>query len=278
MLISVNCDCNHRQSFTFAIHNAIIRFTFLIAGSVAMCGGTSWSAIDYFVTIGGGYNPSGNQASLAANVFFFQTVLREKHRGECLHDVYFADGFDNSADVQILAPKVESKTPATDLIASLHRREAPGAAVIELKTGIMSCQTSKERAERRRTGRGPRRRTSSGRSSSGRRELLQEVTDKWPELVDEQNWSKSPLLAAENQMTLLSEIEQLPACEAFDKNRRQREEQSDKSEPSERREVKFRRLLSAMEVIFLSKNLPPVASEEIVKRFGDMLRLEASSL
>ena len=44
-------------------------------------------ATDYFVTIGGGYDPSGNQASLEANILFFQTVLEEKHRGERVHEV-----------------------------------------------------------------------------------------------------------------------------------------------------------------------------------------------
>ena len=136
----------------------------------------------------------------------------------------------------------------------------------------------KQRAERRGAGRGQRRRPGSGRSSSGRRELLQEVTEKWPDLGDAENWNKSPLLAAENQTTILSEIELLPAYEAFDKNRQRREEQSDKSEESELREVKFRRLINTLEVIILSKNLPLVASPEIVQRYDDMLTLENSSL
>ena len=131
----------------------------------------------------------------------------------------------------------------------------------------------KLRAERRSAGRGPRR-----CSGSGRRELLQEVTEKWPDLGDEQDWSKSSLLAADNQATLLSEIKQLSTYEAFDKNRRHREEQSDKSEQSELREVKFRRLINTLEVIVLSKNLRLVASEEIVQRYRNMLSLEESSL
>src|SRR6185312_11898504 len=42
-------------------------------------------ADDYFLTIGGGYNPSGNQASLEENVVFFQQVLNDKHRGSRHH-------------------------------------------------------------------------------------------------------------------------------------------------------------------------------------------------
>ena len=520
-------------------------FLLFIAVLAVACEGRSSFATDYFVTIGGGYNPSGNQASLEANVLFFQKVLTEKHRGERVHDVFFADGFDKSFDVQILSEKVESKTPATDLIASLHRRgpsrgaerveyrdhvvpnikgptnpemihasisriaqsahkgdrmfvyvtshgsegakgdlhnttidcwndkditvrefsgwlaevpadvpvvmvmaqcycggfaltifedfkvpdddkkparqirigffaqqhnltaagcrpdidndeefssyfwgaivgrsrtgqvidgcdidgngtisfaEANAYAVVASNTidiplqssevllrtysrlsnsddaksdraetdtpGVLSepesegneiekpvlftrsgtieslldqqtlvtksivtglCKAldlslqedvtavdaayEKLRAERRSAGRGPRR-----RSGSGRRELLQEVTEKWPDLGEEQDWSKSPLLAADNQATLLTEIKQLSTYETFEKNRRLREEQSVKSEQSELREVKFRRLINTLEVIILSKNLRLVASEEIVQRYRDMLSLEESSL
>ncbi len=36
-------------------------------------------AIDRILTIGGGYAPEGNQASLEANVLFFQKVLATSH-------------------------------------------------------------------------------------------------------------------------------------------------------------------------------------------------------
>ena len=35
------------------------------------------SAEDHLLTIGGGYSPSGNQASLERNVLFFQRLLKE---------------------------------------------------------------------------------------------------------------------------------------------------------------------------------------------------------
>lgn len=507
-------------------------------------------ATDYFVTIGGGYNPSGNQASLEANVIFFQTVLQEKHRGERVHDVYFSDGSDETADVQILGPQMPAKLPATNLIASLHRRgrgdteqveyrdhivphvaaatdpalihasmsriaksahsgdrlivyvtshgsegkksdpynttidcwndeeitvrefsrwlaefpadvpvvmvmaqcycggfghavfedfkvpdnektlakqvrvgffaqqhdltaagcrpdidndeefssyfwgaiagrsrtgdaisgcdldrngtvsfaEAYAYAVVasntidiplrasdvvlrtysriaadedeskpvrpeavetntntteaasdqpakkdavqqptlfemtgtlasiqdpegpmtqEIVTGLcrqlgISMQDDvtsviaaydKHRNERRATGRGSRR-----RSGSGRRELLEEISDKWPDLGDDQNWQKSLLLQPENQAALLAEIQQLPAYEAYDRGRVQRADQAAKAELSELKEVKFRRLINTLETIVLSKNLPLVATPEIVQRYRDMLALENSSL
>lgn len=80
-------------------------------------------ATDYFLTLGGGYNRMGNQASLEANVVFFQQVLTDRHRGPRRHDIYFADGFDQAEDLQITADKpARSNLPATDLLASLHRR------------------------------------------------------------------------------------------------------------------------------------------------------------
>ena len=78
-------------------------------------------ATDYFLTIGGGYKPSGNQASLEANVVFFQQILDEKHDGSRHHEIYFADGDAAAADLQVLAPT--TPLPATELLASLHRRE-----------------------------------------------------------------------------------------------------------------------------------------------------------
>lgn len=99
---------------------------FLICWAVGVC----WDAAcrpsfagDYFLTIGGGYEPAGNQASLEANVVFFQQLLSDKHRQTRRHDIYFADGTDPAADLQILDEKpAGSEPPATELLASLHRR------------------------------------------------------------------------------------------------------------------------------------------------------------
>jgi len=94
---------------------------FLVAAAVLTA--PAASATDYFLTIGGGYDRTGNQASLEANVVFFQQLLTEKHAGPKRHDIFFADGNDPAADLQVLAEKpAESETPATDLLATLHRR------------------------------------------------------------------------------------------------------------------------------------------------------------
>ena len=71
---------------------------------------------DYLLTIGGGYAPSGNQASLEANVVFFQQVVRDRHTATTEHLIYFADGFDKKDDLQVLIPKSKTDSPAIDFL------------------------------------------------------------------------------------------------------------------------------------------------------------------
>ncbi|MDZ4686380.1 MAG: hypothetical protein SH850_15030 [Planctomycetaceae bacterium] len=478
------------------------------------------SATDYFLTIGGGYDPSGNQASLEANVQFFQQILAEKHRGPRRHDIFFADGHDPAADLEILAEQpARINTPATDLLASLHRRrdevqvayrnhrvngiagpldpaliradfealakvarrgdrlivyvtahgsegpeddlfnttidcwnereitarefstwlarlpsevpvvmvmaqcycggfartifqdldEAKGLAP-QLRVGFFAqqhdlpaagCRPDIEHDEEfssyfwgalagrsrngvaiegcdidgngvvsfaeahayavtagetidiplrtsevllrtysrltaeetrdaetkpalatmsgslqsfvdrggpvagrivtqlaktlgfplqddvtavlaayedhRRTGRmqgrgrGP-------RQGSGRRELLRLVAEKWPELGDPRQWEKSPLLRPDNQQPLLAELKQLPGWKEYDQRLRQREAAGLESERHELRDVKYRRLINALESIVLEKNLPLLATPQIVERYRQMVALEETTL
>ena len=51
---------------------------------------------------GGGYSPSGNQASLERNVLFYQRLLDEQGMGQLQHDIYFADGDAKDADLQVM--------------------------------------------------------------------------------------------------------------------------------------------------------------------------------
>lgn len=60
------------------------------------------SAKDYYLTIGGGYAPSGNQASLERNVMFFQRILGEPTNEQFQHDIYFSDGQEGGADLQVM--------------------------------------------------------------------------------------------------------------------------------------------------------------------------------
>lgn len=121
-----------------------------------------------------------------------------------------------------------------------------------------------------RNGRGPR--------GSGRRELLQEISEKWPELGDNENWEKSTLLEAENQQDLLSEIHQMPSWKNYDARRQQNESNQKRSQQSEIRNIKLRRLLHALETIDLAVNLPNAATPEILEHYQRLISLEESSL
>ena len=59
-------------------------------------------AADHFLTIGGGYSPSGNQVSLEKNVLFFREVLADLYPAGAAprHDVLFSDGDAPGRDVQ----------------------------------------------------------------------------------------------------------------------------------------------------------------------------------
>lgn len=75
---------------------------------------------DYFLTIAGGYAPQGNQASLEANVLFFQRLLSTKQLSGT-HKVYFADGFDGGHDLQVLRRKDSQPTPAIKALSDIFR-------------------------------------------------------------------------------------------------------------------------------------------------------------
>jgi hypothetical protein len=65
-------------------------------------GGTEARAKDHFLTIGGGYAPAGNQASLERNVLFYQRLLAEKSVQDSSNAIYFADGKNEGRDLQVI--------------------------------------------------------------------------------------------------------------------------------------------------------------------------------
>ena len=65
------------------------------------------TATDYFLTIGGGYDPQGNQVSLERNVAFLRQLLEEKRPDSPPHDIFFADGDDQHRDLQFRDPDFE---------------------------------------------------------------------------------------------------------------------------------------------------------------------------
>ena len=116
------------KSKSFSIHHRYFTFQVLLLVTVGVA--TSFldrklSAKDYLLTIGGGYEPAGNQASLEANVLFFQRVVREKYPGPVEHQIYFADGFDDQDDLQVMATRTESTSPTISLLASAFYLDRP---------------------------------------------------------------------------------------------------------------------------------------------------------
>jgi hypothetical protein len=75
---------------------------------------------DCFLTIAGGYAPQGNQASLEANVLFFQRLISTKQIAGS-HRIYFADGFDGGRDLQVLRPKDSLPIPAIKALSDIFR-------------------------------------------------------------------------------------------------------------------------------------------------------------
>ncbi len=101
---------------------------FLVALLVAGLNANCLSAADFYITIAGGYAHSGNQASLEANAIFFQEVVKEQKAAPKLQELYFADGFDQQPDLQIVAPLDKDESELAKLLTSLHRRGGTSVA------------------------------------------------------------------------------------------------------------------------------------------------------
>ncbi len=115
------------------------------------------------------------------------------------------------------------------------------------------------------------------RRGSGRRELRSEIADKWPEL-GERDWRSAEVLRGANQADLFAEIRQLSNYPRYHENQLAREKTSAAMEQTELREVKFQRLVNTLEAIVLDKNLPRLATPEVVEHYRRMVALEQSTL
>ncbi len=103
-----------------------LRALFLLATSfLAVFFEKGVSAKDFLLTIGGGYEPAGNQASLEANVLFFQQVVSEQFPPTVEHQIFFADGFDTEEDLQVMSPKAEPASPTIALLESAFAIDRP---------------------------------------------------------------------------------------------------------------------------------------------------------
>lgn len=117
-----------------------------------------------------------------------------------------------------------------------------------------------------------------GRGRSGRRELLSAIEEHWPELADAENWRESSLLAETDAESVLKEIRELPEFEVYEQRRRERERMAAAAESHELKSVKYRRLIDTLENLLLARNLPLVASPDIVARYRKIIAIEEMSL
>ena len=94
----------------------------LVLIASVLCVATQVPAADYFLTIGGGYAPTGNQISLEKNVLFFQHLLAQKYPdGPTQHDIFFSDGVDPGRDLQYV--DADARVPRANLLlASVFRK------------------------------------------------------------------------------------------------------------------------------------------------------------
>ncbi len=74
-----------------------------------------------------------------------------------------------------------------------------------------------------------------GRRSSGRRQLLAEIGEKWPELAEPDNWMKSDELRRDHQEALLKEIQELPSWKAYQERAMQIEKDTEAANQREMR-------------------------------------------
>lgn len=92
-------------------------------------------ATDFILTIGGGYRPESNQASLEANVLFFEQVLQSQHTGSYTQDIFFANGSDPEPDLQILSTAANGEEtsvgngPVAQLLEDLYGSQSDDDAV-----------------------------------------------------------------------------------------------------------------------------------------------------
>lgn len=132
-------NCQLKFPFLSRIaHRNVLGFLLIGILSALSAANVQSAGTDYFLTIGGGYEPQGNQASLEANVLFFQEVVAEQHRGARNSSTFFADGYDDAPDLQVAVEEASeqgidtteetaSATPATDLLGELYRFRGPFA-------------------------------------------------------------------------------------------------------------------------------------------------------
>jgi hypothetical protein len=186
---------------------------------------------------------------------------------------------EGKADSQTPPEQVPDLLALSGTISSLLSHAAPAdrqiatalCEILEFKTDddVADVIRALRESQRRSRRRGPQR-----RASSGRRELLAEIGEKWPDLADRGKWRDSPLVKDQSQTELFQEISALPSYQRFEQRRAAREEATHTAQQQELRQVKLRRLINTLENIVRAANLTKVASDEVVARYTQMKHFE----
>lgn len=113
------------RSCLSAVASVLKSSTLALALALVLPNVRALCAADHILTIGGGYAPEGNQASLEANVIFFQKVAAQTHPAGVNHRIHFADGFDPGEDLQVLHKPTDSDSPAITLLEEIF--SSPGS-------------------------------------------------------------------------------------------------------------------------------------------------------
>ncbi|TWU40933.1 caspase family protein [Novipirellula artificiosorum] len=75
---------------------------FLLVWILVFAGPSNLDARDFFLTIGGGFSPSGNQASLEKNVLLFRRTMEKQQMEPFRDDTFFSDGDNPQPDLQVI--------------------------------------------------------------------------------------------------------------------------------------------------------------------------------
>ncbi|MCC9658598.1 hypothetical protein LOC70_22555 [Rhodopirellula sp. JC737] len=94
-------EIGNQMTRLFLAHTFVLAFVALTSW---LSSSSATHARDYVLTIGGGYSPSGNQASLENNVVFSQRVLRDQTLSADQNVVFFSDGTSPGKDLQVMDP------------------------------------------------------------------------------------------------------------------------------------------------------------------------------
>ena len=104
------------SAWSTCITTVLVTVAWLLAPAAARL-----DAADHFLTIGGGYSPTGNQVSLEKNVGLFERLLSETYAEPVPHDIFFADGKHPGRDLQFIDP--DHEVPAINrLLATVFQQ------------------------------------------------------------------------------------------------------------------------------------------------------------